>query len=86
MFGKLTKNLAKKHGYPNKPKQYEVIKVPAALQKGCGCKLPKRHRDCSYCGVTSHQPDSVCGMCREMGIDGKLIRGTGRKVCSHHKE
>lgn len=51
----------------------------------CGCREPKRHRDCSYCGVTSHQPDHVCGVCKEGGIDGKVIRGTGRRTCSNHK-
>jgi hypothetical protein len=52
----------------------------------CRCRLPRRHRDCSYCGVTAHGEGRVCGVCREEGIDGTgTIRGTGRVVCAKHK-
>ena len=54
----------------------------------CKCKEPKTHRNCAYCG-TQHPwngDEHVCGVCREDGIDGKLIRGTGRMVCKEHKE
>lgn len=49
----------------------------------CRCRSPKTHRDCLYCGVTSF--GGVCGVCKEAGIDGPTIRGTGRVICSAHK-
>lgn len=52
----------------------------------CACRKPSRHRDCSYCGTTALQPGRVCGVCREAGINGKLIPGTGRQVCRDHKQ
>jgi hypothetical protein len=50
----------------------------------CRCREPRSHAGCSYCG---HQyiGEVVCGICRENGIDGKLIPGTGRVVCKEHK-
>ena len=51
--------------------------------KKCLCRAPKTHRDCMYCG-SGWEPD-ICGVCKEGGIDGKLIRGTGRVVCAAHK-
>ena len=52
--------------------------------KPCRCRPPKTHPDCMYCG-TSYAGEVVCGVCREAGIDGKLIRGTGRVTCKEHK-
>jgi len=51
----------------------------------CGCREPKRSRDCMFCG-SCYIGDVICGVCREAGIDGKLIRGTGRRVCAQHKK
>lgn len=69
MFGRLVKKLAKS------PAQ-RVIK--------CGCRTPKMHRDCAYCGC-GWDDGKICGVCKENGIDGKLIRGTGRATCKKHK-
>jgi len=55
------------------------------MKKKCLCRSPKRHRDCQYCG-SAFVGDVVCGICKEAGIDGKLIRGTGRVVCAAHKK
>lgn len=38
-------------------------------------RSPKSHRDCAYCGC-GLAGISVCGICRENGIDGPVIRGT----------
>lgn len=43
----------------------------------CTCTKAKRHRDCAYCGATSHGDGKVCGVCKAAGVDGGLIRGTG---------
>ncbi len=51
----------------------------------CTCRPPKRHNDCQYCGV-GWWGEVVCGVCREQGIDGRLIPGTGRRVCKLHKK
>lgn len=50
----------------------------------CGCREPKRHRDCMYCG-SSWAGEVICGVCKEEGIDGRLIRGTGRRTCAAHR-
>ncbi len=41
-----------------------------------GDRPAKIHRDCAYCGVTSHSNGAVCGRCKAAGIDGPVIRGT----------
>jgi hypothetical protein len=51
----------------------------------CRCREPKRHRDCSYCGYGG-PCTHICGVCREQGIDGQTIPGTGRVVCRLHKK
>lgn len=53
-------------------------------RKKCGCHKPTTHPDCSYCG-SAWAGEVVCGVCREAGIDGKVIRGTARRVCKGHK-
>jgi hypothetical protein len=53
--------------------------------KKCRCREPKHHPECQYCGV-AYVGEIVCGACKEAGIDGKVIRGTERRVCSKHKE
>lgn len=53
--------------------------------KQCGCRSPKSHRDCMYCG-NGWAGEVVCGVCKEQGIDGKVIRGTERRVCKAHKQ
>ena len=50
----------------------------------CRCREPKTHRDCMYCGCC-YIGEFICGVCKENGIDGKLIPGTGRIVCAKHK-
>lgn len=50
----------------------------------CRCREPKTHPDCMYCGC-GYWGEIICGVCKEQGIDGKLIRGTGRIVCAKHK-
>lgn len=59
-----------------------LAKKPAP--RVCRCRPAKSHRDCAYCGV-GWDDGKVCGRCRENGIDGKLIPGTGRVICSKHK-
>jgi len=49
----------------------------------CLCREPKTHRDCSYCGWFAS--GMVCGVCKEAGIDGPVIRGTERRVCRKHR-
>jgi hypothetical protein len=49
----------------------------------CGCKEPKKHDDCAYCGMGSI--GKICGVCKEQGIDGPVIRGTSRVICKVHK-
>lgn len=56
-----------------------------AQENACNCREPKPHKDCAYCGVGYWGPN-VCGVCREAGIDGPVIRGTERRVCSRHKD
>ena len=53
--------------------------------KRCNCRSPKRHSDCMYCGI-GYWGDIVCGVCKEAGIDGKVIRGTERRICKEHKK
>jgi len=53
-------------------------------EKKCRCHEPKRHRDCMFCG-SGWAGEVICGVCKEEGIDGRLIRGTGRTVCKEHK-
>lgn len=54
-------------------------------QGKCRCRPPKSHEDCSYCG-SGYEPDYICGMCAAAGIDGKVIRGTGRVICKVHRK
>ena len=53
--------------------------------KPCLCREPRRHRDCAYCGMGYIDGAHVCGVCHGAGIDGPVIRGTGRVVCRKHK-
>jgi hypothetical protein len=55
-------------------------------QEKCSCRNPKRHNDCAYCGTGYTNGVLICGVCREAGIDGLLLRGTGRVVCALHKK
>ena len=54
-------------------------------KKSCRCSEPRTHRDCAYCGV-GWADGAICGVCREAGIDGPVIRGTSRVVCFLHKK
>jgi len=54
-------------------------------EKQCLCRAPKRHTNCAYCGCGG-DGIHICGVCKEHGIDGPIIRGTGRVVCSLHKK
>jgi len=51
----------------------------------CTCRKPKRHHGCAYCGYHWYGWE-ICGVCREAGIDGNVIRGTSRVVCRLHKD
>jgi len=53
------------------------------MEEKCRCRPAKRHVDCSYCG---HGLDYICGVCKQAGIDGPVIRGTSRVICKIHKE
>jgi hypothetical protein len=67
----------------------DIPAVPGVVARKpkCRCRLPRRHRDCSFCGVTTFYGGThVCGVCRANGIDGKLIPGTGRVVCALHRD
>lgn len=57
---------------------------PAGCKAPCRCRGPRRHDGCMYCGYY-WAGDVVCGVCKEAGIDGKVIRGTSRVVCARHK-
>ena len=52
--------------------------------KRCLCRGPKKHEDCCSCG-RGWEPN-ICGVCKEAGIDGKVIRGTERRICKKHQE
>jgi len=45
---------------------------------------PRRHIDCACCGVGG-DGIRVCGVCREAGIDGPVIRGTTRAQATPKK-
>jgi hypothetical protein len=64
-------------------RKIEPVRADGDITVDCGCRKPKRHSDCMYCG--SGFGDSICGVCKEAGIDGRLIRGTGRRTCAQHK-
>jgi hypothetical protein len=53
--------------------------------KKCGCREPKAHKDCAYCGFGG-PCTHICGCCKEGGIDGPVIRGTERRTCAKHKK
>lgn len=55
------------------------------MSNTCNCKPPKRHSDCMYCG-TNCIGEFICGVCAESGIDGKVIKGTKRVICTKHKK
>jgi hypothetical protein len=38
-----------------------------------------------YCG-SNFNGEFICGVCSEAGIDGKVIKGTKRVICSKHKK
>jgi len=54
------------------------------MTKKCRCRPAKSHRDCAYCGYG--MSEQICGVCKENGIDGPVIRGTSRVVCKIHKK
>jgi hypothetical protein len=60
------------------------MKAKKAKVTKCTCRAPKRHRDCMYCG-SGWMGEIICGVCREAGIDGRLIPGTGRRMCAEHR-
>ncbi len=60
----------------------KLAKKPAP--RVCRCREPKRHSSCVYCGYFAG--NAVCGVCKENGVDGPVIRGTNRVVCASHKE
>ena len=76
------RSVAKKsHGRTYRPWQTNDKKVAK-----CTCREPKTHRDCTFCGSGVAIPEGgVCGICHEAGIDGPVIRGSGRVVCKLHK-
>jgi hypothetical protein len=51
----------------------------------CTCRQPKTHSNCMYCG-SNFNGEFICGVCSEAGIDGKVIKGTKRVICSKHKK
>lgn len=55
--------------------------VALAESRPCRCRLPRRHRDCGYCGV-GWDDGRICGVCKQAGIDGPVIRGTSAVQCS----
>lgn len=55
-----------------------------SVTQPCGCREPKQHRDCAYCGYGG-DASKICGVCNESGIDGPMIPGTGRRTCADHK-
>jgi len=54
------------------------------MKNKCRCREPKTHRDCAYCGMG--YSDHICGVCKEAGIDGPVIRGTSRVICTKHRK
>lgn len=61
----------------------KLAKHPAP--KVCGCRPPKKHRDCLYCGCGGPSTHA-CGVCKENGVDAPVIRGTERRTCDAHKK
>jgi hypothetical protein len=57
---------------------------PKAGKRKCICRPARRHRDCAYCG-SGWDDGKVCGACKAAGVDGQVIRGTGRVCCKQHK-
>ena len=55
------------------------------MESKCRCRPPKRDPRCMYCG-SMYVGEFICGVCAEAGIDGKVIRGTKRVICSKHKK
>lgn len=53
------------------PKPYPRYYPHEVTRKGSPAKT---HRDCAYCGTGLGQ--SICGVCKQAGIDGPVIRGT----------
>jgi len=49
----------------------------------CKCRKPKNHDFCAYCGCFAS--NQICGVCKEAGIDGPVIKGTERHICKLHK-
>lgn len=45
--------------------------------------MPKVNRDCAYCGYGG-SCTHICGVCKENGIDGRVIKGTERRRCKLH--
>ena len=55
------------------------------MKSECKCRPAKRHRDCAYCGQSWYS-GCICGVCKQAGIDGPVIRGTSRVICKLHKK
>ena len=60
------------------------LKKKGPHTKPCRCREPKTHKDCAYCGFGG-PCTHICGVCKEDGIDGPVIRGTERVTCKQHK-
>ena len=63
----------------------EFLGIGKIMKNKCRCRPPKKHSYCAYCR-SLYGGDFICGICKEAGIDGKVIRGTGRVICSKHKQ
>lgn len=70
MFGRLVNKMQHQHG---------------AAPRTCRCRSAKRHRDCAYCGI-GWDDGRICGLCKQNGIDGKVIPGTSAVTCAAHKQ
>lgn len=66
-------------------KKTEIRKLETVSKSICRCREPKTSTDCAYCG-TGGTGIYICGVCKENGIDGPVIKGTSRVTCKLHKK
>ena len=71
------------------PHEYGKRKPPSYYRKyPVICRIAaqeaKSHRDCAYCGVGYLDGVSICGRCKEEGIDGPTIRGTAARKAKQY--
>jgi hypothetical protein len=62
----------------------KTTRMAGNFPASCLCRTARTHRDCAYCGCGG-PCTHICGVCKQAGIDGPVIRGTSRVVCAEHR-